>query len=114
MFYAEAHRAGSVWAVRDDAGLLVPEDPQGRRALPFWSSRGRLDEVLASVPAYRGCRPATVPLVDWRALWLPGMERDGLLVGLNWSGVAASGYAVTPADVETNLAVRDKRPPGRA
>lgn len=105
-FYAESCRAREVWTVQDATGFLVPEDGRGKRAMPFWSSRARLDEVLRQVSGFRGCQATAVPLADWRAQWLTGMARDGLLVGLNWSGSAVSGFAVTPSDVETNLVAR--------
>jgi hypothetical protein len=39
--------------------------------------------------------------------WLPGLERDGLLVGLNWAGDRAQGYDVAPADVLPNITARE-------
>jgi hypothetical protein len=52
-------------------------------------------------------QPFEVNLVEWRRRWLPGLERDGLLVGLNWSGDRPTGFDVEPADVERNLAARE-------
>jgi hypothetical protein len=62
--------------------------------------------VIASVAAYSGFEPVAVTLEEWRSRWLPGLEQDDLLVGLNWSGANATGYDLTPAEVERNLAVR--------
>ncbi|MGZ4664786.1 MAG: hypothetical protein ACXV5Q_06985 [Frankiaceae bacterium] len=48
---------------------------------------------------------------DFRTRWLRGLRRDGLLVGLNWSGGSAAGYDVAPDDVERNLdAAQPDRP----
>jgi len=52
-------------------------------------------------------QPVEIDLVTWRQRWLPGLERDGLLVGLNWSGDRATGYDIEPADVLRALAKRD-------
>ncbi|RPH67238.1 MAG: hypothetical protein EHM78_21965 [Myxococcaceae bacterium] len=38
-----------------------------------------------------------------RGFWLPGLERDGRLVGVNWSGNTASGYDVTPSEVRARV-----------
>ena len=43
---------------------------------------------------------------EWRDRWLPGLARDGLLVGLNWSGERVTGYDVAPEEVAQNLASR--------
>jgi hypothetical protein len=43
--------------------------------------------------------------------WLSWLELDGLLVGVNWAGLRASGFDLTPAQVirwfaETEVAVK--------
>ena len=102
-FYTEAVREGSVWGVRDDGGFPSPMTPAGYRAMPFWSLRTRAERVIGSVPAYREFFPVEVPLEAFRSRWLPGLERDGLRVGLNWSGEDATGYDLTAPEVEQNL-----------
>lgn len=54
--------------------------------------------MIANVAAYHGFEPAEVRLEDFTGRWLPGLQSDGRLVGLNWSGTRATGYDVTPAD----------------
>lgn len=39
----------------------------------------------------------------FRDNWLSGLERDGLLVGVNWSGPYALGYDVAPKDVRARI-----------
>lgn len=82
----------------------------GQRAMPFWSKESRASLITANVEAYCGFEVVRIPLDEWRARWLPGLSRDGLLVGLNWSGRRATGYDVSPADVAASLSARDKRP----
>lgn len=60
--------------------------------MPFWSLASRAERVIASVPAYRGFEVISLPLDRWREAWLPGLDRDGILVGLNWSGLRATGF----------------------
>jgi len=71
--------------------------------MPFWSSRTRAEKVILTVPAYEGFVPVEIALGDFRSRWLPGLERDGIRVGLNWAGTAASGYDLTAREVEENL-----------
>ena len=51
--------------------------------------------------------PTPVPLEEWRTRWLPGLAKDQLLVGLNWSGGQATGLDLEPNAVEGNLAARE-------
>lgn len=72
--------------------------------MPFWSLRTRAEQVTAGVPAYEGFVAVEISLPEFRSRWLPGLERDGIRVGVNWSGANATGYDVAAGDVEANLA----------
>jgi hypothetical protein len=105
-FYREVVEHSTVWGVRDTDGFPAPEAPEGR-AMPFWSLRSRAEGIVAKVPAYAGFEVVSLPLDVWRSRWLPGLQRDGLRVGLNWSGEEATGYDLLPSEVEAGLAARD-------
>lgn len=107
-FYAEALRAGQVWAIRDESGFPAPRTPAGR-AMPFWSARSRAVQVIETVDDYAAFEPVPLTLEQWRNRWLPGLAEDGLRVGLNWSGARAVGYDLAPHEVERNLAARTRR-----
>lgn len=102
-FFAEATSSGEVFGLRDAQGFPAPENGSGDRAMPFWSKRSRAAKVCASVPAYSGFEVVAVPLAEWRERWLPRLDRDGLHVGLNWSGPRATGFDVTAAQVLSRL-----------
>ncbi|WP_396020746.1 DUF2750 domain-containing protein [Arthrobacter sp. ISL-28] len=61
---------------------------------------------MSSVDAYAGFEKVVIPLSEWRSRWLPGLERDGRRVGLNWSGDRATGYDVEPNAALASLAAR--------
>lgn len=105
-FYAEVVREGKVWAIRDEGGVPAPLNADGQRSMPFWSLRSRAERITSSVEAYAGMDVFEIALDEWRERWLPGLDRDGLLVGLNWTGARATGFDVSPSDVERNLATR--------
>ena len=71
--------------------------------MPFWSLRSRAERVVSTVPAYAAFEVVEVPLDAFLTRWLPGLERDGLRVGLNWSGSRATGYDMAPPDVLPQL-----------
>lgn len=108
-FYTEVLRERSVWTLCDSKGFPAPVNTDGRRSAPFWSLRSRAERIARSVPAYANMEPVEIGIDVWRERWLPGLERDGLLVGLNWSGDRATGYDLQPADVERSLAAREAR-----
>ncbi|MEQ4210455.1 DUF2750 domain-containing protein [Actinopolymorpha sp. B9G3] len=111
-FYEEFLTNGQAFAVRDDAGFPAPRNPEGARAMPFWSKRSRAEKIIANVPAYAGMEPVEISGQDWLDKWLPNLEKDGLRIGLNWSGARATGYDLAVADVLRNLDAR--REPGSA
>ena len=105
-FYREVVEHSTVWGVRDSDGFPAPATPDGR-AMPFWSLRSRADRIVTAVPAYAGFEVVGLPLDEWRARWLPGLRRDGIRVGLNWSGKNATGFDLPAEDVERNMAARE-------
>jgi uncharacterized protein DUF2750 len=106
-FYREVLARAEVWAIRDEGGFPAPQTPKGR-AMPFWSARSRAETVIESVPAYEGFEPVPLTLDEWRSRWLSRLSKDGLRVGLNWSGSKATGFDLDPEDVERNLAARER------
>ncbi|BFU46573.1 DUF2750 domain-containing protein [Krasilnikovia sp. MM14-A1004] len=98
-FQREVPREGRVWTVRDDRGYPAPCDADGRRAMPFWSKPTRARRIVTQVPAYADLRITEIALADWLDHWLPALDRDGVLVGVNWSGPLATGFDLPPAEV---------------
>lgn len=107
-FYTETLRGRVVWGVRDEGGFPAPKTTSGHRAMPFWSKHSRAERIIAQVPAYAGMEPVEVSFDDWCERWLPDLEKDGILVGLNWSGKGAVGYDLPVSDLLRNLAVREQ------
>ena len=98
-FRREVVQDGQVYSIRDEEGYPAPADDQGRRAVPFWSKPTRARRAVDQVAAYRGFEVMSVELDDWLAGWLPCLDRDGMLVGVNWSGARATGFDMTPVQV---------------
>jgi hypothetical protein len=103
-FYREVARHRLVWTIRDENGFPAPLNPDGGRAQPFWSSRGRAERIIATVAAYRGFTPVEIALDVFLERWVPGLARDGILVGVNWTGDRATGYDIAPGRVAECIA----------
>ncbi len=108
-FYGEALSERVVWGVKDSGSCPAPMTPDGYRAMPFWSKRSRAEKITQNVQAFAGMEPFEITLDEWRDKWLPDLERDGIRVGLNWSGKRAVGYDLPVADILRNFAFRESR-----
>jgi Protein of unknown function (DUF2750) len=102
-FYREVAAAGSVWTIRDAGGYPAPQGTSGARAQPFWSSRSRAERIVANVPAYAGFEVEEITWSRFRERWAPGLARDGVLVGVNWSGDRATGYDMSARELVANV-----------
>ncbi len=98
-FCRDVARHKIVWTLRDKGGFPAPQASSGKRAHPFWSSKSRVQRIIKTVPAYAGFEPFEIRLDDFVARWLSVLEKDDLLVGVNWSGPRAQGYDVRPDEV---------------
>lgn len=98
-FYREVAERASVWTIRDGGGFPQPLGSDRVRVQPFWSLRSRAERVVNTVPAYAGFDIVEITWLEFEARWVPGLTRDGVLVGVNWSGPRATGYDVPPEDV---------------
>ena len=110
-FYREVIDGGLVFTVFDAGGYPLPIGSSGSRAMAFWSKRSRAQRIIDNVPAYSAFDIEEIELGRWREEWLRDLKRDGLLVGLNWSGKRATGYDLSPDDVLRNLQARAHEAP---
>ena len=102
-FFEEVVREQQVWTIRDNDGFPAPLGSDGLRSMPFWSLSSRAERIISNVQEYAGFEKVEIPLNEWQSKWLPGLERDGLRVGLNWSGNRATGYDVEPGAALASL-----------
>lgn len=109
-FYQEVILHQQVWGIRDSGGFPAPRNGDGERSMPFWSLRSRAEKVISSIPAYSAFDVEEIPLAVWRTRWIDGLDRDGILVGLNWSGVRATGYDIQPLEVRARLEASEGTP----
>lgn len=101
-FYKQVAEIGKLWTCKDDDGIPAPLKSNGRRSMPFWSSISRIEKIIKTVPAYSDFEPHELTWQSFKEDWVPGLKKDGLLIGVNWSGKNATGYDLEPEDVVNN------------
>ena len=109
-FYREAARTKVLWTIRDVGGYPAPKGGTGKRAQPFWSSRARVERIIATVPAYRDFEVEEISWTTFCESWVPGLIRDGLLIGVNWSGPRAVGFEIEPERVRQSVQAMIENP----
>lgn len=102
-FYEDVAKNKKVWTIRDEGGIPAPVGDDGKRAMPFWSTRNRAEKIIRNVAAYKGFEAVELDWEVFRDRWLVGLEKDGLNVGVNWSGDKAVGYDVAPENVRKGI-----------
>ncbi len=102
-FYREVAKNQKVWTIRDQGGFPAPKNREGKRSQPFWSSLSRVQTIIKKVPAYSGFEPYEISWDDFCNKWVPGLSKDGLLIGVNWSGDKALGFDLEPKQVQTSI-----------
>ena len=100
IFYKEVATKRTLWTIRDSGSFPAPKNSEGERVQPFWSSLSRVQKIIETVPAYAGFEPFDISWSDFTARWVPGLEKDRVLVGVNWSGYRATGYDIAASKVK--------------
>lgn len=99
VFIKELLENKTVWTLKDEQGFPSSTNLSGETVIPFWSLKSRVEKVITTVPAYSKFHQHEINLDDFLNKWLTGLEKDGLHVGVNWSGKRATGYDVKPNQI---------------
>lgn len=101
-FFEEVAEKRVVWLLRGPQGFPTSRTPEGH-AMPVWSLESRAEAVRAKVMSYRPFRPTAVSWDEFRDRWLPDLAREGLRLGVNWSGPKAVGYDFDAATIRDRV-----------
>jgi len=85
-----------------DRGELLVYPVRAGETVPFWSSRSRLETIQRRLPKYQQWQITEFTLQEfWRRL--DQLEREGIQVGVNWSGAKLTGYNVSVQSLKAAL-----------
>ena len=91
-FFEEVAETGDVWSLGGRQSMFVVLSESGTRVYPLWSSRRRAQKIVDTVPGYAGCKVLGSSWSNFVDNWVAILERDGVLVGINWTGANAKGF----------------------
>jgi Protein of unknown function (DUF2750) len=103
VFYRDVAQTRTVWTLRDAGGYPAPKNHEGSALSPSGHRAHERERIVSTVAAYAGFDVVEVPLDTFIEKWLPGLEEDGLHVGVKWSGPRATGYDIEPGSVRASL-----------
>jgi hypothetical protein len=63
----------------------------------------RVEKIIRNVEAYSEFEPYELSWKEFSEKWVPGLTKDGILVGVNWSGSKATGFDIEPETVKSNV-----------
>ncbi len=89
-----------VWSLRSDQGWVMSGDDDGHEAVPVWPHSQYA--AACATGHWAGSEPESIDLDEWMQYWLPGIERDGLLIGV-FLTPDNKGVVDTPARLRADL-----------
>lgn len=88
-----------IWGLHDD-GWAMTEDPQGRKAIPFWPEKEFAEVCCEGV--WQSYKPKMIELEAFLQRWVAGMEKDGVLAAV-FPTPNDKGVIVEPSSVADDL-----------
>lgn len=100
-FKQEVVQEGKVYTFTKSGEYLV-HPVEKREAIPFWSSRVRMEKTQKSSRKYQDYKISEMSLEEFLN-WLPDLETEGIQIGANWSGTPLTGYDVSVSNLVAGL-----------
>ena len=101
-FVARVAQMESVWGIEVEDGFATCDSHggDGAHVIIFWSDRAYAKRALEA--SFPGSEVVLITLFDFLFRWLPGMEKDGVLAGTNWTKDMA-GLELRPVELQTQI-----------
>lgn len=89
-------QGGKVWTLGSDRGMVMMSS-DGEECLPLWPH----PDFAASWANgdWSDCKPVSVDLKAWRERWIPGMQKDGVVLAV-FPGSGEDALVVEPRELE--------------
>ncbi|MDP3821199.1 MAG: DUF2750 domain-containing protein [Burkholderiales bacterium] len=101
-FYREVAKYNDVFTLGKGGVPMLVQGAAGS-VLPVWSSRSRAEKIVANASGFSGLTILGMPWDEFEKTQVPQLERQSILLGINWGGKAANGYEVAPQFVTESV-----------
>ncbi len=102
VFFEQVARERRAFTLLDEGHHIALPISNGG-AVPFWSSRSRVEKVQRIHAKYAAFEIDEIPLDTFLTELLLRFDADGTRVGTNWSGPRLTGFDYSVTDVRKNL-----------
>jgi hypothetical protein len=104
-FFTEVIASEVLWGLEGPDGwaLCPAEGEDDTDVMPFWSQREFAEPHCEG--DWSEYRPTAIALEEFLDDWLPGLDKDGLLVGVNWDE-ELEGVEIAALDLLEDFAER--------
>jgi Protein of unknown function (DUF2750) len=100
-FVKRVRSSGAVWGLRDLKGWAIcPSNECDRDVYTFWSDKAYAERHCNG--PWGNFTPISIALDAFLKIWLPGLQRDGHLVGVQFN-LELAGLEVEPSKLATDL-----------
>jgi hypothetical protein len=110
-FYRQVAETGKLWMLSGPSGGAATIRSGNGRVMPLWSSKSRIEKIIASVDGYSRNGILETTWSRFKREWVPTLVEEGVLVGVNWAGPNANGYEM-PVEVLVKAVAERKRGAG--
>lgn len=85
LFIEEIKFNGELWSLESDEGWVVVDSQEFADAevMPFWSDKE--DALAHCIDEWADYQVGLVNIEDFVQDWLPELDKDGVLIGPNWT-----------------------------
>ena len=97
---SEIAESEQIFTIQDEQGIPSTENSEGEATMPFWSSAEKAQSFIQQTAGYENFQVLAIEWEVFAEKWVPGLDRDKLLAGLNWEqGGEAKGFDLMPFEL---------------
>lgn len=97
---SEMAESEMIYTIQDEQGIPTTENSEGEPTMPFWSSEEKAQAFIQTTAGYEKFAVLAINWDQFAEKWVPGLDRDKLLAGLNWQGGdQAQGFDLEPFEL---------------
>lgn len=99
VFSKEIVDIGKIYTLKDKQGFCAVRNSENKIVQPFFSKPSLPEKIIKTNDKYKSFLVHELLIADFIDKWLPGLQKDKILLGINWASKTITGYDVNPSDI---------------